>query len=169
MLAYDGNTVVYTALQLLPRLLVRPGELRQARWQDFDLDRREWSLTAKGGIAHLVPLSDKAIDLLQTLRVKTGKTTWVFASPISSGQPISNNTLNVALQRLGYKSVMTAHGFRAMGRTLLAEQLNFPTEIIEMQLAHRVRDVHGRAYNRAQWINERFDMMQQWSEYLDML
>jgi len=167
--SYRGTKSTCTALRLLPHLFVRPGELQKARWQDFDWTTKQWNLTAKGGVSHVVPLSSQAIDILSDIYLETRQSEWVFASSTSNKQPISNNTLNATLHRLGYKSVMTSHGFRAMARTLLAEELHFPVEIIEMQLAHRVRDVHGRAYNRAQWFDERRKMMQRWSNYLDSL
>jgi integrase len=167
--ACRGTKATCTALRLLPHLFVRPGELQKARWRDFDWTTKQWNMTAKGGVSHVVPLSSQAIDLLSYIYRHTNESEWVFASSISNNQPISNNTLNAALHRLGYKSIMTSHGFRAMARTLLAEKLRFPVEVIEMQLAHRVRDIHGRAYNRAQWFDERREMMQRWSDYLDTL
>jgi integrase len=166
---YAGDPVTRAALALAPLLLVRPGELRSARWADVDLDRQEWQVTTKGGVDHLVPLSDQAVTIIQRLHPITGRSNYILESQRTRGRPISNNTINAALHRLGYKNVATGHGFRATARTLLVERLGFPVEIVEMQLAHQVRDVHGRAYNRTQWLEQRRQMMRAWATYLENL
>jgi len=166
---YAGDPITRAALRLTPLLLVRPGELRSARWADVDFERQEWTVTAKGGVNHLVPLAPQAIEIIESLRPITGRSEYILESQRSRRRPISNNTINAALHRLGYRDVATAHGFRATARTLLVERLGYPVEIVEMQLAHRVRDVHGRAYNRTQWFDQRREMMRSWANYLDNL
>lgn len=169
---FDGTYVVKTALQLAPLVFVRPGELRQAKWEHINLETGEWTYTvSKTKTEHLVPLSTQAIHLLKELYPLTGASEWVFPSIRTNTKPISDMTLNAALQRMGYntKTEMTAHGFRAMARTLLHEQLHFDPHIIEHQLAHQVPDALGRAYNRTKFIKERKEMMQVWADYLDLL
>lgn len=166
---YAGEPTTRAALRLAPMLLVRPGELRKAEWAQINWERQEWTTIAKGNVNHLVPLPHQAVDTLKELLAITRHSPYVFASPRSRARPMSNNSVNAALARLGYKGIITGHGFRAMARTILVERLDFPVEIVEMQLAHRVRDIHGRAYNRAQWLDKRRAMMQTWADYLDEL
>ncbi|MQM38447.1 Prophage integrase IntA [wastewater metagenome] len=166
---YGGQPATRAALRLAPMLIVRPGELRKAEWADFDMERGEWATTAKGGVPLVVPLPRQALDVLRELEPITGRGSYVFPSVRGKGRPMSNNTINAALKRMGYGDEMTGHGFRAMARTILVERLGFPVEIVEMQLGHRVRDVHGRAYNRTQWLEDRRSMMQTWADYLDSL
>lgn len=166
---YAGDPVTRAALRLIPMLLVRPGELQAARWADVDFDREEWTVSAKGGVDHLVPLPPQAMEEIRRLSSTTGRSAYILESQQNRGRPISDNTVNAALKRLGYKGVATAHGFRATARTMLVERLGYPVEIVEMQLAHRVRDVHGRAYNRTQWLDRRKEMMTTWANYLDQL
>jgi integrase len=119
---------------------------------------------------HLVPLATQAVAILRDLYPFTGSRCYVFPGERSPKRAISNNTLNAALRRIGYdKDAMTAHGFRAMARTILDEQLGFRVDLIEHQLAHAVRDPLGRAYNRTQHLPERRKMMQAWADYLDAL
>jgi len=168
---YTGHLVTEAALKLAPLVFVRPGELRSAKWADIDLDAGEWRFEAsKTKQPHLVPLSRQAIDILRDLRPLTGRYELVFPSIRSVKRAISENTLNAALRRLGYdKDTMTAHGFRAMARTILDEVLHFPPDIVEHQLAHAVRGPLGRAYNRTAHLPERRKMMQAWSDWLDSL
>jgi integrase len=170
---YKGQPEVCAALRLLPLVFVRPGELRAAKWADIDLDRAEWKYTAsKTKADHLVPLSVQAVAILQALHPISGhdKTGLVFPGMVP-GRAISNSTFNRALQIMGYdtQTQMTGHGFRAMARTLLAEELHFPPEVIEHQLAHSVPDALGTAYNRTKYLKERKAMMQAWADYLDKL
>lgn len=168
---YGGEPTTRAALQLAPLVFTRPGDLRQLKWEDLDLEAAEWRLVAtKNGEPLIVPLPDQALAILREMEPLTGKQTYVFASNRTRGRPMSNMTLNAALRRLGYGGqIITAHGFRAMARTVLVEHLNYPVELVEMQLGHRVRDVHGRAYNRTQWLQERRAMMQAWADYLQDL
>lgn len=170
---YTGDPATRAALKLAPLLFVRPGELRQAEWSEFDLDRAEWNIPAekmKMRQPHLVPLCEQAVAILRELQPLTGRGQYVFPGGRSPRRPMSNNALNAALRRMGYaKEVMTAHGFRASARTLLDEVLGFRPDYIEHQLAHAVRDPLGRAYNRTQHLPERRKMMQAWADYLDTL
>jgi integrase len=169
---YRGSSpLAKIALKLSALLFVRPGELRQAEWKDFDLKSKEWRyFVGKTKTDHIVPLSAQAMDLINELKTITGDGTYLFPSALSKKRPMSNNTVNSALRRMGYtKREMTAHGFRAMARTLLDEELKFPPHIIEQQLAHAVKDPLGRAYNRTTHLDQRKTMMQEWADYLDGL
>lgn len=170
---YQGEPAVRAALMLAPLVFVRPGELRGARWEEFDLEAGRWEIPGsrmKMGEPLTVPLSDQAVAILEGLHPLTGKTALVFVSTRTRTRPISDNTLNAALRRMGFtKAEMTAHGFRAMARTMLEEQLGFRYELIEQQLGHVVRDPNGRAYNRTKNLPERTSMMQAWADYLDRL
>ena len=168
---YDGSLTVIAALKLAPLLFVRPGELRSARWADIDLEAGEWRfVTSKTETPHVVPLATQAVEILQDLKPLTGRGDYVFPSERGRDRFMSNNTINAAMRRLGYgTSDMTAHGFRAMARTVLDEVLGFRPDFIEHQLAHQVRDPNGRAYNRTAHLAERKKMMQAWADYLDGL
>ncbi len=168
---YHGSLVVRIGLKLAPLVFVRPGELRQARWDDIDLEKAEWAFhISKTKSEHIVPLSTQALTLLQELRPLTGRGEFVFPANRGKGRPMSENTLRAALMSLGYEGDrMTIHGFRAVARTLLDEALRFPPHLIEHQLAHRVRDSLGRAYNRTKHIEDRRKMMQRWADYLEEL
>lgn len=159
------------ALQLAPLVFVRPGELRQAKWADINLERAEWRyFVSKTKTDHLVPLSKQSVRILKEIYPLTGTDEYVFPSPNAINRPMSNNAVLSAFRRMGIsKEEMTGHGFRAMARTLLAEELDFRPEIIERQLAHKVPDALGRAYNRTRFIKERTQMMQRWADYLDEL
>jgi len=169
--AYQGTYQVKAALRLAPLVFVRPGELRMAKWADIDLDRAEWKYTvSKTNTEHLVPLARQAVDILQELQPLTGGGEYVFPG-IRPKRPISDMTVNRALQTMGFdtKTEITGHGFRAMARTLLAERLNQPENVIEHQLAHKVPDALGMAYNRTKFLDQRKVMMQLWADYLDEL
>jgi len=171
MYGYKGSPVTQAALKLTPMLFVRPGELRKARWADIDLESAEWRFIAsKTGTAHIVPLSSQAVSLLTELRKLTGRWEYVFPGIRSVKRPMSENTITSALRYLGFDgSTITAHGFRAMARTVLDEVLGFRPDFIEHQLAQAVRDPLGRAYNRTSHLAERKKMMQAWADYLDKL
>lgn len=168
---YRGSPVTVAALQLAPLVFVRPGELRQARWADVDLDACEWRYTAsKTGTPHIVPLSEQAVAILRDLQPQTGRSEYVFPGIRSARRPMSENTVNAALRYMGIGGdTMSGHGFRAMARTILDEVLQFRPDFIEHQLAHAVRDPNGRAYNRTAHLPERRKMMQAWADYLDGL
>mgnify|MGYP000114244008 CR=1 FL=1 len=162
--SYSGQPSTTAALRLAPIVIARPGELRSACWDQIDMQAAEWHVTAKGGVALMVPLPRQALAILEEMEPLSGGETHVFPSTRSKKRPISNNTINAALKRMDYGGRMTPHGFRATARTLLVEKLGYPVEIVEMQLGHRVSDAHGRAYNRTQWLTERRAMMQAWAE-----
>jgi len=168
---YEGHYTTVYALKLAPLFFVRPCELREARWADIDLDAKEWTYkVSKTQTDHIVPLSSQAVTLLAELKAISGSGVYVFPSIRSNQRTMSNNTVNAALRRLGYTSEqMCGHGFRAMARTILDEVLDYPIEVIEMQLAHAVKDANGRAYNRTKYREQRHKMMQHWSDYLDGL
>ena len=170
---YSGSPVTRAALLLSPLTFVRPGELRKAEWTEFDLDAAQWDVPAermKLRLPHVVPLSKQAIAILRDLYPLTGSGRYVFPGVRSRKVPMSDAALNSALRRMGFdKSTMTAHGFRAMARTILDERLGFRVDYIEHQLAHAVRDPNGRAYNRTAHLPERKKMMQAWASYLDSL
>lgn len=185
---YKGSEVVRAALQLAPLVFLRPGELRQAEWSEFDLEgtgrfsnagpmwevpnsrmkRPKEEKQLSGG--HLVPLSRQAVELLRALYKLTGTGRYLFPSPRTKERPLSDNGVLSALRRMGYSGEeMTGHGFRAMARTALAERLKVDERFIELQLSHAVRDSNGRAYNRASFLEERTRMMQDWADYLEKL
>lgn len=180
MMGYQGHPVTRSALELSALLLLRPGELRQMEWTWLDLDGALLTVPAEvmkrskadkaGGPPHLVPLAPQAIGLLRELQPLTGAGRYVFPSLLTGERCMSENTVRGALRRLGYgNDDMTAHGFRAMARTMIAERLGIAPEIIEAQLAHAVGDALGRAYNRTQYLEQRCDMMGKWADYLDRL
>lgn len=168
---YTGGNVVKAMLRLAPLVFVRPGELRQAEWAEIDLEAAEWNIPAhkmKMREPHMVPLSRQAIEILTDLQPLTGNRAHVFPGGHDPRKPMSEAALNAALRRMGYdKTTMTAHGFRAIARTLLDEELGFRPDYIEHQLAHAVRDPNGRAYNRTAHLAARRKMMQVWADYLD--
>lgn len=168
---FRGTLVVQCALKLAPLLFVRPGELRQAEWEQFDLEKGEWRyFVTKTKSEHLVPLAGQAVAILQELQPLTGHRKFVFPGR-DPKKPMSDAALNAALRRLGYdtKTEITGHGFRVMARTILHQELGVKAEVIEHQLAHRVPDALGTAYNRTKFIKERRAMMQTWADYLDEL
>ena len=169
---YVGQPTTVAALKLAPYVFVRPGELRKMEHAELNLDAAEWRILGermKKGELHIVPLSTQAVDILRGVQLLTGNGRYVFPSLLSRDRPISDNTLNTALRRLGYSNEeMTGHGFRTMASTLLNEKGWHP-DLIELQLAHAERNKVRDAYNRAQRLDERRKMMQDWSDYLDGL
>ena len=177
---YEGTAVVSAALRLAPLVFQRPGELRQAEWQEFDLDAALWTVPAarmkrkkagkEFGPDHLVPLSTQAVDILRELHALTGRGRYVFPSLRGPQRPMSDMALSAAFKRMGFDSeTALPHGWRATARTLAVEALHVPAEIVELQLSHEVRDSLGRAYNRTQWLDRRRDLMQRWADYLTEL
>lgn len=171
--SYQGGFVVKCALRLAPLVFLRPGELRQAEWLEIDFEAGQWEIPAermKMKQAHIVPLSEQALNILREIKPLTGNSRYVFPCGRSFHRCMSNNAINAALRRLGYnKDTMTGHGFRAMARTILDEVLQVRVDFIEHQLAHAVKDPNGRAYNRTAHLAERQRMMQTWADYLDGL
>ena len=170
---YEGTLTVRCALRFAPLVFVRPGELRHAQWKDIDLDNAEWRyLVTKTETQHIVPLSKQAVEILRELQPLTGRGRYVFPSARDhkGDRAMSDNAILAAMRRMGIgKEEMSGHGFRAMARTILDEVLGFRPDFIEHQLAHRVRDPNGRAYNRTAHLPERRKMMQAWADYLDEL
>jgi integrase len=169
--AFSGTFVVKSALLLAPLLFVRPGELRRAEWAGFDLDKAEWGyFVTKTKSDHLVPLASQALAILKELHALTGHGRYVFPGR-DPQKAMSEAAVNAALRRMGYdtKTEITGHGFRAMARTILHEELHQKPEVIEHQLAHKVPDALGTAYNRTKFLKERKAMMQLWADYLDTL
>jgi integrase len=171
---YDGQPTTAAALRLAPYVFVRPTELCAAEWAEMTLDGKqpEWRIPAermKMRETHIVPLSRQPVGILWELVAITGRQRYVFPAIGGGGRPISENTLNGALRRIGYpEDVMTAHGFQTMASTLLNEQGAHP-DMIELQLAHAERNTVRAAYNRAQRLAERRVMTQNWADYLDRL
>lgn len=168
---FKGTFVVQCALKLAPMLFVRPGELRKAEWAGFDLDKATWQyFVTKTKTEHLVPLSSQAVKILRELQALTGTRKHVFTGR-DPNKPMSEAAINAALRRMGYdtKTEITGHGFRAMARTVLHEVLGFDPHVIEHQLAHKVPDALGTAYNRTKFLTQRTTMMQRWADYLDEL
>jgi integrase len=170
---YEGQAEVRIALRMLPHVFTRPGELRLAKWSEIDREEEVWVIPAertKMRRRHRVPLSIQVLDLLAELRRAGGRSEYLFPSIRSQLRPISDNTLNAALRRLGYdKSQMTAHGFRATACTLLNEMCKWHPDAIERQLGHVESNDVRRAYARGEHWLERVKMMQCWSDYLDKL
>ena len=169
---YKGEFITQSALRLGPLVFVRPGELRHAEWSEINLEIGEWRIPSekmKMGQPHIVPLARQSIVLLTDLQPLTGTGQYLFPSVRSLDRPLSENTINAALRRLGYtKDEMTGHGFRSMASTLLNEQ-GWNRDHIERQLAHAERNKIRAAYNYADYLPERRKMMQAWADYLDTL
>ncbi len=178
--AYRGSRIVRAALMIHALTFQRPNEIRGMRWDELDLDKGEWLISAERmksslrkkatGEPHLVPLADAAMVVLKEIEPWTAHGPLVFPGQRGEGRCISENSCRQALRTLGYGNEdHTPHGFRATARTLLDEVLGFRTEVIEAQLAHAVKDANGRAYNRTTFAEDRKRMMQGWADYLDVL
>jgi len=169
---YSGSYIVKCALQFAPLVFVRPGELRHAEWKEFDFKNALWKIPAekmKMGRVHIVPLATQAMAILEALKRVTGSGRYLFPSIRTTSRPMSENTINAALRRMGFeKTEMTGHGFRAMASTLLYEN-GFESQIIEIQLAHAEQNSVRAAYNHAQFLEKRKNMMQWWADYIDSL
>jgi integrase len=170
---YQGTYIVRALLAITPLVFQRPGEIRQMEWKEIDFDKGLWEIPAskmKMKEPHIVPLCSQAIAILKDIQPLTAWGDYVFPNERSRKTPVSDGTINKALRNLGYTSdKMTGHGFRAMGRTLLDEILEFPPHLIEQQISHAVRDPLGRAYNRTSHLPQRIKMMQAWGDYLTKL
>ncbi|MBI3376595.1 MAG: tyrosine-type recombinase/integrase [Betaproteobacteria bacterium] len=169
---FTGGFTTRCALRLAALVFVRPGELRHAEWTEFDFDKSEWRIPTgkmKMKEQHIVPLSSQAVGVLREIQPLTGRGRYVFPSERGGGRPMSENTVNAALRRMGYtKDEMTGHGFRSMASTLLHE-LGEKHAVIERQLAHGERNKVSASYNFAEYLPERRKMMQKWADYLDKL
>lgn len=171
--AFEGHPNTKAALRLLPHVFVRPGELRHAEWNDFDFEKALWTIPphkTKMRRAHTIPLSRQSLAILQTIEHDAEYSRFLFPSLRSVDRPMSENTINAALRRMGYgQDEMTGHGFRAMAATLLNEMGLWHPDAIERQLAHCDNNAVRRAYARGEYWDERVKMMQHWSDHLDFL
>ena len=169
---FTGSYITKCALQLAPLVFVRPGELRHAEWTEIDFDKPEWRIPGhkmKMKKPHIIPLSAQAVEILQSIHPLTGDGQYIFPSIRSGARPMSENTINAALRRMGYeKDEMTGYSFRSMASTLLHEH-GWPHEAIERQLAHAERNKVVAAYNYAEHLPKRKEMMRWWADYLDEL
>jgi integrase len=170
---FDGQPTTRAALQLMALLFPRPGELRASEWPEFDLEAAIWMIPAsrtKMRRPHRIPLSMQAVTILKELHKIRGQGSLVFPSVRSWQRPLSENTFNAALRRLGYtRDEATAHGFRATASTLLNESGKWNADAIERQLAHVEGNNVRRAYARGEHWEERVKMMSWWADYLDAL
>ena len=169
---FTGSLTVNIALRLAPLVFVRPSELRTAKWADIDLESKEWRYrVSKTKTDHLVPLSEQAVKLFLEIKPVSGHGEFVFMGGHDPKKPMSDAAINAALKRMGYdtQTQITGHGFRATARTVLHERLNIDPYVIEHQLAHKVPDALGAAYNRTKFFEQRKEMMQKWADYLDEL
>jgi integrase len=168
---YTGSIHVKSALKLSALWFCRPGELRHLEWANINNDGNRVELVSeKTKQHHIIPICSQAREILDQLEAIRGKSKYIFPSTRGASRCMSENTLRVALRSMGYSNEeMTAHGFRAMARTLLDEELDYRIEWIEQQLAHVVKDPNGRAYNRTMHLAQRTEMMQRWADYLDEL
>ena len=170
----DARLYAHTrrAIKLMLLTFVRTSELINAQWEEFDLDKAQWTIPAarmKMKRDHIVPLSQQALEILEEQKKQTGEWEWVFPNQVRPKKPMSNNTILKALGRMGYKGIMTGHGFRALARTAIREELNYDSEIIEKQLAHKTSTPLGEAYDRTQFLPQRKEMMQDWADYIQSL
>ncbi len=177
---YEGQPLTRAALKLSALLFQRSGNIRHMEWQEIDFKAARWTIPAakmkrtlqgkQSGRPHLVPLAPQAIEILLELQPLTGHGRYVFTSLLGGGRPMSENTLRGALRRMGYSNDdMTPHGFRAMARTIMVEELNVHPDVIEAQLAHGKAGPLGAAYDRAEFVARRTTMMNEWADYLDSL
>jgi len=181
MAEYAGQPATRAALQLSALLFQRPANIRMMEWVELDLEAALWTIPAAkmkrtvhgktNGRPHMVPLSTQAVAVIKDMQPLTGHGKFVFPSLITGERPLSENTVNTALRRMGYgKEEMSAHGFRSMARTIMAERLpGIPVDVIEAQLAHGKSGPLGMAYDRAEYMQQRRQMMQTWADYLEQL
>ena len=166
---YRGTHVTRLGLKLMALTFVRTSELIGAKWAEFDMDAARWNIPAermKMRTPHIVPLATQAIEVLEILRTLTGASEWLFPGDRSAAKPMSNNTILMALKRMGYKGRMTGHGFRGLASTVLHEK-GYGHEHIELQLAHAPRNAVSAAYNHALYLEPRTKMMQDWADFLE--
>lgn len=175
---YKGDISTKTALQLAPYVALRPYNIRFAEWAEIDFDKKLWLIPAskmKTKNEHIVPLTDTMIKIINTMKPFSFKSKYIFPSPISNTKPISENTINYALKRLGYGDKIVSHGFRAMFSTVANEYIDdddahcVSRDIIEFQLAHKIDNKVGAAYNRALYLKQRTKLIAWWSDFLDEL
>jgi len=164
------NRQTYLAVNFIMLTFVHTGEMIGAKWNEFDLEQKQWLVPAermKMGKEHIVPLSSQAIEILEELREIHNHPVFVFPSRGDRNKTMSNNTILMALDRMGYRGKMTGHGFRALAMSTIMEKLHYRHEVPDAQLAHAKRGDVARAYDRAKFLPERIKMMQEWADYLD--
>lgn len=170
---YQGDPSVMYALKLTPHVFQRPGEIRQMEWTEIDFEKAVWMIPTtrmKMREPHTVPLSRQAVVILREMRTLSGSGRYVFPSVRTRARPISDNTVNAALRRMGYsKEQMTAHGFRTSASSLLNKSGKWNPDAIERALAHMVPGIIRRIYNQSAYWGERVEMAQWWSDYLEEL
>lgn len=169
---YNGYPSTRGALRLSPYVFQRPGEIRMMRWADLDLDAGRWTIraeVAKMRRRHDVPLSRQAASIIRSMEPVSGDSEFVFPAFHTPRKPLCENTVNQALTRLGYKGIMTAHGFRSTASSLLNESGKWHPDLIERALAHEVGSAVRAAYNHSSYWNDRVAMMQWWADELDRL
>lgn len=167
--AYDGDPHTMHALRMVILTAARPGEVRGARWEEFDMDAALWVIPPermKMRAEHRVPLSRQALEVLRSMQPLSGHRELVFPSPVYPSKPLSENTFNSALARMGYKNTATAHGFRALFSTV-ANECGWNPDVIERQLAHKEQNEIRAAYHRSTYMADRERLMQWWADYLD--
>jgi len=166
---YQGKQITRLAMKLMAMTFVRTSELIGAKWTEFDLEAGRWDIPAqrmKMRTPHIVPLARQALEVLEMLRDLAGSSEWLFPGDHNAAQPMSNNTILAALERMGFKGKMTGHGFRGLASTILHEQ-GYPHDHIELQLAHSPRNAVSAAYNHALYLGPRAKMMQDWADFLE--
>ena len=176
---YKGGVVVRVALQLSVLVYQRPGNLRMMEWSELDLEAATWTIPSAKmkrsvqekayGEAHVVPLPKQAIALLESIKPITEHGQFVFPGERNHDRPMSDNAIRSALYSLGFGEEQKPHAFRATARTMLVDELGLDPLMIEANLAHGARDRLGKSYNRTQYLKQRFEMVQQWADYLDKL
>jgi integrase len=170
---YEGSPKTRLAMRLMLATFVRTSELIEARWEEFDLQGKRWTIPVERmkkvryPTAHIVPLAAQAIDILESLREITGDSEYLFPGSFHTVKTMSKNTILKALEIMGYKGRMTGHGFRGLASTILHESGLFESEHIDLQLAHMKRNKVSAAYNHAKYLKQRTEMMQWWADYLD--
>lgn len=167
--AYEGDPHTIAALQLLFLTGTRPGEVRGARWDEIDLESAVWVIPGermKMGVEHKVPLSKQAVKILEKMQSLSGHSGLIFPSPFYPSKPLSDNTFNSALARMGYKNSATAHGFRALFSTV-ANEAGWNSDVIERQLAHKEQNTVRAAYHRSTYLPDRAVLLQWWADYID--
>ena len=170
---YKGRGVVKNALKLSVLLFQRPGEIRSMRWSEINWEKSRWerkSFRQKARRDHITPLSTQVLAVLEEMQSFTGESEFVFPNTRNWTEPMSDNSVRVALRGMGFgKEAITPHGFRAMARTILEEELGYSDKLVELQIANKVYNPMGRAYDRTAFLPERSAMMQRWADYLDQL
>lgn len=167
--AYNGHPTTKLGLEFLMLTMVRPGEQRKARWEEIDHERKQWVIPAekmKMRREHVVPLSNQAVDILKQLWALNGRSEWIFPQQSNDHKHMSENAITYSLYRMGYHSRACAHGFRSLASTVLNEK-GFNPDWIERQLAHVPSNAIRGAYNRAEYLADRREMLQWWADYLD--